>query len=70
VLSGALKLVKPDPRIFEVFLEQIGRKPEQCLFIDDSRKNIEAANSMGFQTIRFESPEQLERELRERGIGV
>ena len=70
VLSGALKLVKPDPRIFEVFLEQIGRKPEECLFIDDSRKNIEAANRMGFQTIRFESPEQLERELRERGIGV
>jgi len=68
LLSGDFKLIKPDPRIFEALLERIGRSASECLFIDDSEENISTARSLGFDTIRFESPDQLRRELQHRGL--
>jgi 2-haloacid dehalogenase len=68
VVSGDVGLVKPDPAIFELTLQRVGRRAEECLFIDDSATNVDAAAAIGFHTIRFESPEQLERELRAHGI--
>ena len=68
VLSGDVKLNKPDPRIYAVLLERAGRTAEECLFIDDSEENIIAASQLGFETIRFESPEQLRKELDRRGV--
>jgi 2-haloacid dehalogenase len=64
LVSGEVKLVKPDPRIYDVLLERIGRKPEECLFIDDSLNNIASADQLGFKTIHYKSPERLEEELR------
>jgi 2-haloacid dehalogenase len=64
VISGAVKLCKPDPRIFAHLLEQIGRPARECLFIDDSHTNYEAARQLGFQAIHFHAPEQLRTELR------
>ncbi len=63
VISGEVRLIKPDPRIFHLLLERIGQNAEDCLFIDDSAANITAAQALGFQTIHFKSPEQLEAEL-------
>jgi len=68
LLSGEVKLIKPDPQIFQLFLARVNRKAKDCLFIDDSPANIVAANALGFQTILFESPRQLERELKGRGL--
>jgi len=65
VISGEVKLAKPDPRIYTLLLERIGRRAEDCLFIDDSPANIRAADQLGFQTIHYESPEQLESALRQ-----
>lgn len=68
VISGEVKLIKPDPLIYKLLLERIKRSAEECLFIDDSEANVTTANQLGFQTIRFESPEQLSKELRRLGI--
>jgi 2-haloacid dehalogenase len=68
LLSGDVKLIKPDPRIFQALLERIGRSAGECVFIDDSEENITTAGSLGFETIRFESPDQLRRELQQRGL--
>jgi 2-haloacid dehalogenase len=68
LLSGEVKLLKPDPRIYVIFLERIGRSACECLFIDDSKANIAVADQLGFMTIFFESPGQLERELNRRGL--
>lgn len=68
LLSGDVKLIKPDPRIFRALLARIARPASECLFIDDSGENIEAARTLGFATIRFESSDQLLRELRQRGL--
>lgn len=68
VLSGEVKVIKPDPRIYALLLDKVNRPAEECLFIDDSEMNVAAAGRLGFQTIRFESPEQLESELRRLGL--
>jgi 2-haloacid dehalogenase len=68
VLSGEVQIIKPDPRIYEVLLERIKRAAPDCLFIDDSEVNVAVAEELGFQTIRFTSPEQLGRELIARGL--
>jgi len=68
VLSGEVGLIKPDPRIFQLLLERTGRAAGDCLLIDDSAANIAAAAALGFQTVRFESPEQLKHELVRRGL--
>ena len=68
LVSGEVKLIKPDPRIYAVLLERIGRKPEECLFVDDSLVNITTADQLGFNAIHFQSPEKLEGELRSLGI--
>ena len=63
VISGEVGAVKPDPEIFEILLRRIGRPASECLFIDDALANIEAARTLGFATVHFQSPEQLENEL-------
>jgi HAD superfamily hydrolase (TIGR01509 family) len=68
VISGEVKVAKPDPRIFELTLSKIGRPAEECLLIDDTLENILVARDMGFQTLHFESPEQLRAELSQRGF--
>lgn len=68
VLSGEVQIIKPDPRIYEVLLERIKRPAADGLFIDDSEANVTVAEQLGFQTIRFTSPDQLARELSARGL--
>ena len=63
VISGEVRHVKPEPEIFHILLEKIGRPARECLLIDDSLSNIEQANKMGFATIHFESPAHLQKEL-------
>lgn len=68
VVSGEVGVAKPDPVIYEILLEAAKANAEQCLFIDDSKVNVNAAAELGFMTIRFESPEQLQQELSMRGL--
>ena len=64
VISGEVGQIKPEPEIYEIALERIGRPANECLFIDDSLANIEQARKMGFAVVHFQSPEQLETELK------
>jgi 2-haloacid dehalogenase len=68
VLSGEEQMIKPDPRIYAVMLDRIGRPASECLFIDDSEANITVAKQLGFNTIHFTSSEQLANELIARGL--
>jgi putative hydrolase of the HAD superfamily len=44
---------KPDPKPFFVILDKMKLSTEDCLFIDDSKKNIEAATKIGMKTLLF-----------------
>lgn len=68
VVSGQEGILKPDPRIFALLCDRAGLKPEDCLFIDDSLKNVEGARAFGMQAHHFVSPEALETNLVERGL--
>ncbi len=68
VISGEVGMVKPDADIFLLTLERVGRKAESCLYIDDHLPNIQAADALGFQTIHFQSPQQLLEALKDRHI--
>ena len=55
--SFAEHLEKPDPRFFELILDHEGLLPEETLFIDDSKKNIEAAQALGIHTYNIRRDE-------------
>ena len=47
VVSGAERLIKPDPRLFQVLLDRYHLKAEDCTFVDDNPDNVAAATRMG-----------------------
>jgi HAD superfamily hydrolase (TIGR01509 family) len=67
VISGHVGAAKPDPRIFEILFKQVGRRPEELLFVDDSLKNVEAARALGMPAIHFDRGVDLKSELAARG---
>ncbi|WP_037319971.1 HAD family phosphatase [Salegentibacter sp. Hel_I_6] len=53
-LSHEINFRKPDAEIYELVLKQHGLKPQECLFIDDTKENTEAAENLGFHTWNIE----------------
>ncbi len=68
VVSGALRLVKPDPAIYAAALERIGAPAEDVFFTDDSAANIAAARALGFKAHLFEGAAGLRIALRAHGL--
>lgn len=63
VISGEVKLVKPERAIFDHIAHRYGLDPSQTVFIDDHRPNIEAASQLGFRVILFRNPHQCASDL-------
>lgn len=53
VISGDVGYRKPDLKIYEIFLEKTGARPEECIFIDDREKNLKPAMDLGMKVIKF-----------------
>jgi 2-haloacid dehalogenase len=68
IISGDVKMAKPDPAIFDLLIRRVNQPAGQCLFIDDNKRNILAAERAGLQTIHFSSAERLVSQLAERNI--
>ena len=68
VLSYELKIVKPDARIYQALIEKYSLIPEECVFVDDTLKNIVAARELGFYAVHATSHEEVLRELEIMGI--
>lgn len=68
VVSGQEHVSKPDPKIFHLLCARAGLAPADCVFIDDSHKNVAGAQSVGMDAIRFTTPPALEAALTQRGI--
>lgn len=58
-LSFELGCAKPDPQIFELIIKDAGIKPEETLFFDDGKANIESAKNLGFQSYLTNQDEDL-----------
>jgi 2-haloacid dehalogenase len=70
VVSGDEKLLKPDPAIYQVLLKRQKLEASDCVFIDDSVKNVEAAANLGFHALHFTTPEAFAKDLRGLGFAV
>ena len=52
-MSYKMGVRKPDPRIYDMVLEELNAPGDQCFFIDDLQENVEAARKLGIQAHRF-----------------
>lgn len=68
ILSHELGLRKPDPAIYRAALRLSGTKPEETVFVDDLKPNVEAARALGMIAIRFRGAADLRRRLRALGL--
>src|SRR5271155_985952 len=68
VLSGEVRLLKPDPRIFQHFFETHTVDPSHAVYIDDVESNVEAAVAQGMHGILFTDPPTLRSELVKLGL--
>ena len=73
VVSGEVKLIKPDPAIYRASLDQVRAhlpdiRAEELVFIDDVAENANAASALGWQGIHHVSPEQTRGELKALGV--
>ena len=68
VVSGDEKLIKPDPKIFEICLKRNKLNAADCLFIDDSEKNVRGAEAVGMQAHYFTTPDKLRIDLKKRNL--
>jgi HAD superfamily hydrolase (TIGR01509 family) len=68
VVSGEVGLIKPDPRIFHLFLDRYGLEAAKCIFIDDSAANIAVADAVGMKTVHYRPGLDLAALLREYGL--
>ncbi|XP_059139212.1 acyl-CoA dehydrogenase family member 10-like isoform X4 [Physella acuta] len=60
---------KPDPKIYQLCLQELNLQPDETVFLDDLGHNLKAALNLGIRTIKVTSPEQGVAEL-EKVIGA
>ena len=63
VISGEIKMMKPEREIFEYLLDRFDLAPTESVFVDDHLPNIEAARAIGLHTVLFRDAQQCELEL-------
>ena len=68
VVSGEERMRKPFPEFYKVLLDRYNIKPSESIFIDDSLRNVKAAEQIGIKTIHFQSPQQLRSEFISAGL--
>ena len=68
VLSYDVGAMKPSSVIYRRAIEASGCRPEECFFTDDIEAYVEGARAQGIDAVQFQSPAQIEAELRARGV--
>ena len=63
IISGEVKLAKPDKLIFELAISRFNLEPEETIFIDDNLDNIQTAKSLNFKTIHLINPNRIKEEI-------
>jgi 2-haloacid dehalogenase len=75
VVSGRVRLIKPDPAIYAEMYSRIERHlpgiaPQEIVFIDDNIKNAHAAAALGWHGVHHTSAAATEARLRDLGLAV
>ena len=64
IYSAEVNLVKPDPRIYQLALDQMKVRAAESVFVDDMLVNVEAAQALGMRGVQFKNTEQTISEIR------
>ena len=64
IVSAHHQLMKPEPEIYELILSRYQLNPNECVFIDDLKANIIAAEEAGINGIQFKSTDQVKESLK------
>ena len=58
IASGDEGYIKPQPEIYEIALQRLGVKPEECIMLDDIAEFCEGARAVGMQAVQYLNNEQ------------
>jgi len=67
-LSFQLRMMKPDAAIYERAAQMVNALPQEIFFTDDRIENVRGAVAAGWDAVLFRSPDELEEQLRGRGL--
>ena len=65
IISAEVKVAKPDPKIYQIALEQLQVQAEEAVFVDDFIENIEACEKVGMKGIHFKDPKSALQQLKQ-----
>jgi 2-haloacid dehalogenase len=68
IVSGAERVAKPDPQIFQILARRLGHPIEGVFYVDDSMRNVDAARAAGMDAVHFTDADSLLMELRRRAL--
>lgn len=68
IISSNVQMIKPGPEVYLHTLEEVGSRPEETIFIDDSQPNVDAAIELGMQGHFYTNNQLLRAYFKERGL--
>lgn len=68
--SSEVGIEKPDDKIYLITLKQIGLKPEECVFVDDTKDNVLGAEKVGMKGLLFTNYQNLISDLKSLNVNV
>jgi putative hydrolase of the HAD superfamily len=63
VISGDVGMEKPDPRIFELALRQVGLEPRETVYVGDTAEDVQGALAAGMCPILIRRDEEIEGQI-------
>ena len=70
IYSYTERLVKPDPAIYNLLLTRYGLTASECVFFDDTERNVKAAIECGYNSFVFTNPDKANEDLRSLGVKI
>jgi 2-haloacid dehalogenase len=61
VISSDIGMRKPSKKFFTYLIKVVGYNPEEILLVDDRDTNIESANDLGIECIKYEDESSLDK---------
>lgn len=68
--SSEVNIEKPDDKIYLITLKQMGLKPEECIFVDDTKDNVLGAEKVGMKGLLFTNYQNLINDLKSLSVNV
>ena len=68
VFSFEVHQIKPEPEIYRTLLDKFNLVADECVFLDDRRENIEAAETQGIHTVLFTTYQDALEKLKTYGV--